>query len=442
MHYILIFGLIILAVIFKAVIDMFNLAASSTAGSPIVFLSLVVFIFIIALYFLTRKVRLIYEDREFELFEKQEEYKKRRDDFLATLEQRKINLDTEVNEKVNKGIEKEKNNIRGRERKLDGRISNLNSEVATKVNNQVAIREQKLIEHQEILDIARSSAQKRIQKLVDASYKFKVKTLLAGVSLKNQHTKHEQMLKEKELYQQIRINVEEFGLEDNSDWDVVKKQFYEKLQLLERAQMEKDIQTELKRQMREEKQREQELQQRQKEAEEEEKRLEEQRTAIAKALEAAEGSYKAELEKQREELEQKITEVHLQYERAKSMAQLTKQGHVYVISNIGSFGNNVFKVGMTRRLEPMDRVKELGDASVPFEFDVHAMISCNDAPALEKVLHENLQRYQVNKVNLRKEFFRVDLEEVINLVEQHHGKVEYIADPIALQYYQTLEMES
>ncbi|WP_035470339.1 GIY-YIG nuclease family protein [Aliivibrio logei] len=442
MHYILIFGLIILAVIFKAVIDMFNLAASSAAGSPIVFLSLVVFIFIIALYFLTRKVRLIYEDREFELFEKQEEYKKRRDDFLATLEQRKINLDTEVNEKVNKGIEKEKNNIRDRERKLDGRISNLNSEVATKVNNQVAIREQKLIEHQEILDIAKSSAQKRIQKLVDASYKFKVKTLLAGVSLKNQHTKHEQMLKEKELYQQIRINVEEFGLEDNSDWDAVKKQFYEKLQLLERAQMEKDIQTELKRQMREEKQREQELQQRQKEAEEEEKRLEEQRTAIAKALEAAEGSYKAELEKQREELEQKITEVHLQYERAKSMAQLTKQGHVYVISNIGSFGNNVFKVGMTRRLEPMDRVKELGDASVPFEFDVHAMISCNDAPALEKVLHENLQRYQVNKVNPRKEFFRVDLEEVINLVEQHHGKVEYIADPIALQYYQTLEMES
>lgn len=442
MHYILIFGLIILAIIFKAVIDMFNLAASSAAGSPIVFLSLVVFIFIIALYFLTRKVRLIYEDREFELFEKQEEYKKRRDDFLATLEQRKINLDTEVNEKVNKGIEKEKNNIRDRERKLDGRISNLNSEVATKVNNQVAIREQKLIEHQEILDIAKSSAQKRIQKLVDASYKFKVKTLLAGVSLKNQHTKHEQMLKEKELYQQIRINVEEFGLEDNSDWDAVKKQFYEKLQLLERAQMEKDIQTELKRQMREEKQREQELQQRQKEAEEEEKRLEEQRTAIAKALEAAEGSYKAELEKQREELEQKITEVHLQYERAKSMAQLTKQGHVYVISNIGSFGNNVFKVGMTRRLEPMDRVKELGDASVPFEFDVHAMISCNDAPALEKVLHENLQRYQVNKVNPRKEFFRVDLEEVINLVEQHHGKVEYIADPIALQYYQTLEMES
>ncbi len=66
------------------------------------------------------------------------------------------------------------------------------------------------------------------------------------------------------------------------------------------------------------------------------------------------------------------------------MAQLTKQGHVYIISNIGSFGEDVFKIGMTRRLEPMDRVKELSGASVPFDFDVHAMISCDDAPALEK----------------------------------------------------------
>ncbi len=78
------------------------------------------------------------------------------------------------------------------------------------------------------------------------------------------------------------------------------------------------------------------------------------------------------------------------YQRALSMAQQTRRGHVYVISNIGSFGEEVFKIGMTRRLEPMDRVKELGDASVPFSFDVHAMIYSEDAPALEKNFTEDL----------------------------------------------------
>ncbi|MCE1976571.1 GIY-YIG nuclease family protein, partial [Enterobacter roggenkampii] len=139
------------------------------------------------------------------------------------------------------------------------------------------------------------------------------------------------------------------------------------------------------------------------------------------------------------ELEQKIQDVHQQYERAKSMAQLTKQGYVYVISNIGSFGENVFKIGMTRRLEPMERVKELSGAAVPFDFDVHAMISCDDAPALERTLHEHLERYRINRINLRKEFFRIELSRIIEEVERHHGQIEYIADPVALQYLQSLE---
>lgn len=174
-------------------------------------------------------------------------------------------------------------------------------------------------------------------------------------------------------------------------------------------------------------------------AEEEERRLAEQQKLIEEALRAAEGAHREELEKQRLELEQKIQEAHAQYERAKSMAQLTKQGHVYIISNIGSFGEDVFKIGMTRRLEPMDRVKELSGASVPFDFDVHAMISCDDAPALEKTLHDSLEKYRINRINLRKEFFRVKLEKIINEVERHHGQVEYVADPAALQYLQSLE---
>lgn len=84
------------------------------------------------------------------------------------------------------------------------------------------------------------------------------------------------------------------------------------------------------------------------------------------------------------------------------MAQQTRTGHVYVISNIGSFGEHVFKIGMTRRLEPKDRVRELGDASVPFEFDIHAMIFSDDAPTLKRALHRHFLKQQVNKVNPRK----------------------------------------
>ncbi|CAD5674816.1 GIY-YIG nuclease family protein [Escherichia coli] len=285
------------------------------------------------------------------------------------------------------------------------------------------------------------TAQVEIQKVLDDTFRYKRKTLLSSVSLKNYEKKLQDIKKERELYKGLIAKYDFFHLEDHSDWEAVEKEFKEKVLALQAAQEEREYQNEIKRQMKEERQRQEELERRQREAEEEEKRLEEQQRAIDEALALAEGTYKAELEQQRLELEQKIADVHKQYERAKSMAQLTRQGHVYIISNIGSFGENVYKVGMTRRLEPMDRVKELGDASVPFDFDVHAMISCDDAPALEKVLHDYLERYRVNKVNLRKEFFRVELEKIIEVVKHHHGNIEYVANPAALQYYRTLEME-
>ncbi|EHV5554768.1 GIY-YIG nuclease family protein [Vibrio parahaemolyticus] len=284
----------------------------------------------------------------------------------------------------------------------------------------------------------------KIQKILDNSYNYKVKTLLSGVTLKNKHTKFDQLMSEKEKYlkfieQYISKTNDEFYLTDNSHWDDVVSRFHERVFDLEKAQEVKEEQAELKRQMREEKQRQDELERRQREAKEEELRLAEQQRLIEEALLAAEGQYKEELERQRFELEQQIQDVHSQYERAKSMAQLTKQGHVYVISNVGSFGENVFKIGMTRRLEPIERVKELGDASVPFEFDIHAMISCDDAPALESALHNELDHFRVNKVNRRKEFFSVSIQTIIESVERNHGTVEYVVDPIALQYYQSLE---
>jgi hypothetical protein len=286
---------------------------------------------------------------------------------------------------------------------------------------------------------ARNKASRALQRIVDSAYKFKVKTLLSGTTVNNWQSKYDQLRKERDAYAAISEKITFLELEDNADWEGVKQEFLDKVALLEKAQEEKEFQAELKRQMREEKQRQDELEQQQREAEEEEQRLAEQQRLLEEALLAAEGAHREELERQRLELEQKIQDVHQQYERAKSMAQLTKQGHVYVISNIGSFGENVFKIGMTRRLEPMERVKELSGAAVPFDFDVHAMISCDDAPALEKTLHDHLESYRINRINLRKEFFRVELSRIIDEVERHHGQVEYIADPAALQYLQSLE---
>ncbi len=112
------------------------------------------------------------------------------------------------------------------------------------------------------------------------------------------------------------------------------------------------------------------------------------------------------------ELEQKISQLEEQSKDVTNRLTNTRAGHVYIISNIGSFGDNIYKIGMTKRLEPLDRVKELSSASVPFEFDVHAVIFSSDAPALENHLHKVFANKSVNKVNSRKEFFHVDIKEI------------------------------
>ncbi|HCE2680201.1 TPA: DUF4041 domain-containing protein [Vibrio parahaemolyticus] len=140
-------------------------------------------------------------------------------------------------------------------------------------------------------------------------------------------------------------------------------------------------------------------------------------------------------------LEQQLAEAEAKEERAKSMAEQTRKGHVYVISNIGSFGEDVYKIGLTRRLEPMDRVKELGDASVPFPFDVHAMIYTDDAPALETALHREFHAQRVNAVNLRKEFFSVDLDDIKEAVEKIAGvEAEFKMTALAEDYYESLRL--
>lgn len=174
----------------------------------------------------------------------------------------------------------------------------------------------------------------------------------------------------------------------------------------------------LKERIREEERAQREYERAMKEAEKEEEALRRAMDKVRREVDKATDEQKAKYEEQLRELTGKLLLAEEKNQRALSMAQQTKAGHVYVISNVGSFGEDVYKIGMTRRLEPRDRVRELGDASVPFEFDVHALIPCDDAPAMELALHKRFLQRQVNKVNPRKEFFRVSLEEIRGEVEQ------------------------
>lgn len=143
------------------------------------------------------------------------------------------------------------------------------------------------------------------------------------------------------------------------------------------------------------------------------------------------------------ELEAKLKALEADKENVLQREQNTRAGFVYIISNIGSFGERVFKIGMTRRLEPMDRIAELSSASVPFPFDVHALIFSDDAPGLEAILHRHFDSNRVNRVNPRKEFFRVDLDEIKSVViKNHNATVKFVDIPDALEYRETLKMNS
>ncbi len=172
-----------------------------------------------------------------------------------------------------------------------------------------------------------------------------------------------------------------------------------------RAAFEREEQARIKAQIREE-------ERLRKEIDRELRQLERERLAIQAALDQALAEARGQFSAEVEALKTRLAEAEEKSKRTISMAEQTKAGHVYVISNIGTFGDGVFKIGMTRRLNPQERVQELGSASVPFPFDVHMMISCDNAPSLENSLHRALHKRRVNRANPRKEFFKADIGEI------------------------------
>jgi LPXTG-motif cell wall-anchored protein len=175
-----------------------------------------------------------------------------------------------------------------------------------------------------------------------------------------------------------------------------------------------------------------------------------------KKIEAEEEKYKneiASIQSQLSEAKDQTLIKQLQERIAKMQSQLTEvekkkedivklehgqAGHIYIISNLGSFGENIFKIGMTRRIEPQERIDELGDASVPFRFDVHSTIFSNNAPELESALHKKLHNSRVNKINLRKEFFKTTIDELEDLVYELEPSAQFDRTMLAEQYHQSM----
>ena len=218
----------------------------------------------------------------------------------------------------------------------------------------------------------------------------------------------------------------------------------EELYLAHEYQIKKQEEKDALRQAREEQREQAKLQ---KEIEEARKKIEKDRQHHEKARKQALERLAVETdEAKKAALEAKLIQLNEQLEKLDEDMKAVdyreanqKAGYVYIISNIGAFGEGVYKIGMTRRLEPMDRIDELGDASVPFAFDVHALIFTEDAPKLENALHHAFENKKVNMVNTRREFFRVSLDEIKQVVKENlDNTVEFVYIPDASQDRESL----
>jgi hypothetical protein len=228
--------------------------------------------------------------------------------------------------------------------------------------------------------------------------------------------------------------------------DSYKKLKYEELYLAFEYQQKKQEEKEEQKRVREELREQQKVEQEIRQARE---KLAKEKKHFAKAMNELESKLKeAKNDSERTLVLEKLEEVKGQYSELEKEEKVidyreknAKAGYVYIISNIGSLGENVYKIGMTRRLEPLERIDELGDASVPFEFDVHALIFSENAPALEAKLHEHFYKSRINKMNDRKEFFKADILEIEKVVKENYDKVvDVMKEAPAEQYRESLLM--
>jgi hypothetical protein len=206
----------------------------------------------------------------------------------------------------------------------------------------------------------------------------------------------------------------------------------------EKQQQEREEQRRQREEQREEERVQREWRKKQEEAEKEEDKYQKALDTARRELESTHDAEREAMAARVQALEAELAAAHDRKERAIANAQFTKRGHIYVISNIGTFGEGVLKIGLTRREDPTERVKELGDASVPFPFDIHTLVFSEDAPGLEARLHNHFWDKRINWANDRKEFFRVNLEEVRTALRELRLEANLLNVPEAREYRETL----
>ncbi len=276
-----------------------------------------------------------------------------------------------------------------------------------------------------------------MKKLLLRAFNNECDETIGKVKYNNIETSVRKIVKSAEQIQKLGTIMSVYINQSYIDLKIV--ELYLAFEYQQKKQQEKEEQRELRAQQREEAKLKKEIEEKRKKIKKEQTHYQQTlKNLLSQIKEHGETedliAKKAELETELSNIDKSIKDID--YREANQ-----KAGYVYVISNVGSFGENIYKIGMTRRLEPQDRVDKLGDASVPFKFDVHAMIFSDNAPALEAALHRAFEDRKLNMVNTRREFFYVTLDEIKQVVKENFDKtVEFIDFPDAEQYRTSLKM--
>lgn len=371
-----------------------------------------------------------------------------------------VTADAEIKEH-NKNIEELKNTIKileSEKKKIQQEIINYNKECIEKVydtrnydnitsselKNEIsmlALEEKELIKNDKALIIHLIESKKVISsqtKQILRCFSAETENILSSLTMNNADANRGKIIKTFETLNSI-FAVDKIELSKDI-LDLKLKEFNLIYSYQMKLQQEKEQQKAIKEQMIEEEKVRREIEREKLKIDKEEQQFKNEVSKLMSYLQKTDNDIEKKLYLDKiQELDDKLKLLEKDKENVLQREQNTRAGFVYIISNIGSFGENIYKIGMTRRLEPMDRINELGSASVPFEFDVHAMIFSEDAPALETTLHQHFRKYEVNKVNSRKEFFKVDIKEIEEVVKEHHNAtVEFTLVAKAEQYRQSL----
>ncbi len=327
--------------------------------------------------------------------------------------------------------------------------NNYDELASAEIKNQMSLlslKEKDLISQEQVIYIqAEGGTQKWQQaqlKQILRCFNAESDLILSQLTIKNVDASRNKLIKSFEslnkLFAVDQISIRNNYLELKLEMLNLMHQYQVKLE------QEKEIQKAIREQMIEEEKVRREIEAEKKKIEKEEKQFNSELSKLMGYLSQSQDDIQKQLYLDKiNELNEKIVLLEKDKENVLQRETNTRAGFVYVISNIGSFGENIYKIGMTRRLEPMERIDELSSASVPFNFDVHAMIFSEDAPALETALHNAFRSNEVNRVNHRKEFFKVSLEDIERVVKENYSAVaEFTLVASAEQYRESLRLEN